>query len=107
MSLPVVPLQWKQASVREWGVLWPGYLEMKKAHSIRLDVISNFGIRAKTRSIVFDFYDEQRASGEWSTSAYVTTALAQIHCLSQVSLPEFNSVARTSAVNGSLPGRLD
>jgi len=32
-------------------------------------------------SMVPDFYCEERALGEWLTSAHKTTALAEIHCL--------------------------
>jgi hypothetical protein len=74
------------------------YIYERKAHSLRLEGVSNGGIRKKTRSMVSDFYCEQRALGEWLMSADVTTALAQIHRLSpnlpagvQLGSPDFSS----------------
>jgi len=52
-----------------------------KAHSVRLECVSNCGVGQKTHALLSDFYFQQRALGEWLTSAHVTTAFAQIRYL--------------------------
>jgi hypothetical protein len=52
-----------------------------KAHSVRLECVNNGGVGQKTHPLISDFYFQQRALGEWLTSAHLTTAFAQIRRL--------------------------